>query len=201
MEQATKEEQLELFNKHFALKTSTKYNHHKELKPINVKDFRKEYVWEIANFEKGDYNERDSLQPNNAYAIVMREDLKKLPIQYVENGQDIDDFILNRMTNHINIEWNLKELRFEKKLITFNNNFKVEEVFTEDHYTICSELTNINDLEAKNLQPILEKEIQNNYSISERSGYYISKNEQPLKQILKLSDLEDFINNDMENYL
>lgn len=201
MEQATKEELLELFNKHFALKKSTQYNHHKELKPINVKDFRKEYVWEIANFEKGDYNERDSLQPNNAYAIVMREDLKKLPIQYVENGQDIDNFILNRMTNHINIESNLRELRFEKKLITFNNNFKVEEVFTEDHYTICSELTNINDLEAKNLQPILEKEIQNNYSISERSGYYISKNEQPLKQILKLSDLEDFINNDMENYL
>lgn len=201
MEQPTKEELLELFNKHFALKKSTQHNHHKELKPINIKDFRKEYIWEIANFETGDYNERDSIQPNNAYAIVMREDLKKLPIQYVENGQDIEDFISNHMKNHINIDRNLNELRFEKKLITFNNNFKIEEVFTEDHYTICPDLTNINNLEAENLQPILEKEIQNDYSISERSGYYIFKKEQPLIQILKLSDLEDFINNEMENYL
>lgn len=201
MEQPTKEELLELFNKHFALKKSTQHHHHIEFKPINVKDFRKEYVWEIANFKTDNYNKRDSIQPNNAYAIVIREDLKKLPIQYVENGQDIEDFISNQMKNHINIERNLKELRFEKKLITFNDNFKVEEVFTEDRYTICSDLTNINDLEAENLQPILEKEIQNDYSISERSGYYIFKNEQPIKEILKLSDLEDFINNEMENYL
>lgn len=201
MEQPSKEELLELFNKHFALKKSTQHNHHIEFKPINFKDFRKEYIWEIANFKAGNHNERDSVQPNNAYAIVMRQDLKKLPIQYVENGQDIEDFISNHMKNHINIEKNLKELRFEKKLNIFNNNFKVEEVFTEDRYTICSDLTNITDLEAENLQPILEKEIQNDYSISERSGYYIFKKEQPLKQILKLSDLEDFINNEMENYL
>ena len=200
MKQPTKEELLELFNQNFTLKTVKYVNQHKEVNGIDNQDFKNDYIWQISKFDNFDYSERTTEQPNKECYVINRNDQYKKAIHPIKSGKDIENFILNQMKNHIDVDLMIEELRFKKKLAIFNQNFSIEEITTEEHYQDYSDIT-LNDLKENDNEKFTENITEYMYWKVDDSYYYITKNGEPIKEFQKLSDLKDFINNEMENYL
>ena len=200
MEQPTQEELLELFNQHFKLKTVKYVNQHKEIDYINNEDFTNDYIWQISKFDNFDYSERTTEQPDKECYIINRNDKYKKAIHPIKSGNDIKNFMLNEMKNHIDVDLMIEELRFKKKLNIFNQKFNIEEITIEEHYQDYPDIT-LNDLKEKDNEKFTENIKDYMYWKVDDSYYYITKNGKPIKEFNKLSELKDFINNDMENFL